>query len=282
MTAYLANPMLAFDIESTGINVEEDRVVTACTILLQPAAPVWSQQVNTHLIAVDIDIPAEAEAVHGISTKFARDHGRPAAEVLDLVAADLARAMLAHIPIVGSNLAYDFTILDRELRRHGLPTVEERLGRLLAPAIDVLVLDKYLDPFRKGKRNLTALAEHYGIVFVGAHDATADALAAARIAYRIGQLANTDYDATVEAGNPPTYPAFARLGHGQVAAQYRSIAAMTLDQLHAGQIGWRRQQCDGLRAHFNRAGKQHDGVPGEWPLIPHQRRRSEPVQEALV
>lgn len=279
MTAWLAGPFCAFDVESSGIDVENDRIVTACTALLRQATPTWQQEITSHLIAIAIDIPAEAEDIHGISTKFARDHGQPATQVLDLVAADLTRAMLAHIPIVGSNLAYDFTILDRELRRHNLPTVEERLGGPIAPVLDVFVLDKHLDPFRKGKRNLGALCEHYGVLHVGAHDAAGDALAAARVAYRIGLLAGTDYD-NVEVR--PTYPAFARLGHGQVARLYTELGAMTLDQLHQAQVGWRRQQCDGLRAHFNRAGKEHDGVPGDWPLIPHQRRRPEPAQEALV
>lgn len=283
MTAWLAGPFLAFDTETSGIDVENDRIVTACTALLRQATPNWTQDITSHLIAVDIDIPEEATAVHGITTKHARDHGRPAAEVLDLVAGDLARAMLARIPIVGANLAYDFTILDRELRRHNLPTVEERLDRLIAPVLDVYVLDKHLDPFRKGKRNLGALCEHYGVLHVGAHDSTGDALAAARVAYRMGLLAQTeptDYDED----QPAPFPALARLlGHGQVALLYRELAAMSLDQLHAAQIGWRKTQCASLRAYFDQRGTKHDGIPGDWPLIPYARRQAEPaVQEALV
>jgi len=268
VTAYLDGPMVGFDTETTGIDVERDRIVTTCTVLLQPATPTWTQKVTSNLIAVDVDIPAAAEEVHGISTKFARENGDPAPVVLDAVADQLYRAMAARIPVVGSNLAYDFTILDRELRRHDLPTVDERLGRSLGPVIDVLVIDKWLDPYRKGKRKLTDLCEHYGIELVGAHDSTVDALAAARVAYRMGLLARTNYRERLAQPNPPMYPAFHRLGHTGVAARYRELAGFSMAELHDGQVVWRAEQCDSLRAHFDARGVAHDGVRGDWPMIP--------------
>jgi hypothetical protein len=44
---------------------------------------------------------------------------------------------------------------------------------------------------------------------------------------------------------------------------------MTLADLHDAQIGWRRVQCDGLRTYFDAKGIAHDGVRGDWPLIPY-------------
>jgi DNA polymerase III subunit epsilon len=264
VTAYLSVPRRAVDTETTGISVETDRIVTACTALLRPNTPTWDQELTSHLIAVDMDIPDEATAVHGITTKFARDNGQPAAEVLDLVAADLARAMLAHIPVVVCNGVFDFTILDRELRRHGLPTVDERLGHPIRPVIDVLVLDKHIDQYRKGGRKLVDLCQHYGVTIAGAHDSTFDALAAARVAYRIGLLSRYEPKYLLQVYQGRREPL-------EVVDRLVALKGMALRDLHAAQMEWRRDQCDGLRAYFNSKGIEHDGVPGDWPVIPFVR-----------
>jgi len=48
--------------------------------------------------------------------------------------------------------------------------------------LDPLILDKNVDRFRRGKRKLTNVAEHYGVELGDdAHDATADAVAAGRV-----------------------------------------------------------------------------------------------------
>ena len=51
------------------------------------------------------------------------------------------------------------------------------------PVYDPFVIDKTLDRYRKGKRTLGALCEEYGVRLDNAHEATADALAAARLAW---------------------------------------------------------------------------------------------------
>lgn len=99
----------------------------------------------------------------------------------------LAEALRAEIPLVVMNARYDLSLLDRECRRHGLPTLTERLGHAPAPVIDPLVLDKHVDRYRKGKRALQALCGHYGVRLDGAHEAGADAAAAAGVARRIGE-----------------------------------------------------------------------------------------------
>jgi hypothetical protein len=83
-------------------------------------------------------------------------------------------------PVVGFNLCYDLTLLDRELRRHGRPPLEPGY------VIDAFVLDKHVS-YRRGPRKLVDQCQHYGVRIDGAHDAAADALAAARVAWRIAQ-----------------------------------------------------------------------------------------------
>lgn len=273
MTAWMEGPWMGFDLETTGVNVETDHVVTACTALLKPAAPRWEQDITSHLVAVDIDIPDGATNIHGITTKFARDNGRPPVEVLDKVAADLAGAMAARIPVVGANLAYDFTLLDRDLRRNDLPTVDERLGRPLSPVLDCMVLDKYVDPYRPGHRKLVDLCATYGITFVGAHDSTADALAAARVAYRLGLLARKSDDELRDLYSARKEPM-------EIVERLRYLAAASLDGLHRAQIGWRHEQIEGkkgMAAHFKKQGKAFDG-DGHWPMRPFVTH----TQETLV
>jgi hypothetical protein len=151
--------MAPFDIESTGVDVESARVVTATVAQIVPGSETL---VSSHLIAVDVDIPEAATAVHGITTEHARENGKPAAEVLEAVAAQLAEVMANGIPVVGMNLQYDFTLLDRELRRNGLATLDARLGRPIGPVVDVFVIDKALDKYRKGGRKLVDMCATYG------------------------------------------------------------------------------------------------------------------------
>lgn len=249
-----AGPMLAFDTETTGINPETDRIVSATTIRISPGRPTVAFR---RLIAVDVDIPQAAIDVHGITTEHARAHGQPEAHVVDQVAQDLTEALTAGVPVVAFNAAYDLTILDRALRRLGTPAVEQRIGRRVAPVIDAMVLDKHVS-HRRGKRQLHDVAAFWRVPHEHAHDDMSDALAAARVAWRIGRIADADETAWQQAG-------FTR----REQEALRMLAGLDLRSLHLSQIAWRAQQCDSLRAYFDRQNITHDGVPGAWPIHPY-------------
>jgi DNA polymerase-3 subunit epsilon len=230
--------LCAFDTETTGVDVESDRIVTAAVILVGGGQPAES---HTWLADPGIGIPEKATEVHGITTERARTEGRPAAEVLTLVSALLAEQVAAGIPIVGMNLRYDCTLFDRELARHGLPSLAEQADREPL-AVDVFVIDKALDKWRKGPRKLVNLAEQYGIRLAesDAHDAGADALAAARIAWRQAEK----WPAEVQEGG--------------------------LELLHLRQKTWAREQAVDLQAYLRRKDPAAV-VEGAWPLIPRPR-----------
>lgn len=235
LTHHWRERMLVFDTETSGVDVEADRIVTATTawVSRDGAEP------NTWLINPGISIPEAATAIHGITTEYAREHGREPAEALEEIAAMLAAAWSAGVPVVGFNIAYDLTILDRELRRHGLPGLEPEGCR---PVVDPLVIDKAADPYRKGSRKLTDVCAHYGVALDGAHDATQDALAAGRLAW-------------------------------VMATRMAGVASMSLDELHAVQLGWKRAQADSLRDYWTRKGDPRASeVDGSWPLRPYQPR----------
>lgn len=167
------------DTESTGVDTDKDRLVSFhCSILDEPFA------VN-RLVAVTEPIPAEATAVHNITTEQSQALGKPILEVLGGI--HLALSVLADggIPVAGSNLPFDLALLRSEARRAGLPreTLEDTLERLIL--LDALVLDRWLVTKRQGKgaRKLVNLAKYYAVPFAeqDAHGAEADAVAAGRI-----------------------------------------------------------------------------------------------------
>lgn len=171
-------PVLGFDTETTGIDPLNDRLVTASVIVVD------TEGVHKHYWLADpgVEIPQKAMQVHGISTEKARSEGRPINEVLEEVAALLATHLRENHPIVAFNSGYDITLLETELTRHGLDSLQTRIGHSIAPVLDPFLLDKYVDKWRKGKRKLENVAMHYGVwADDDFHNAEADVLATLRV-----------------------------------------------------------------------------------------------------
>jgi len=114
--------MLVFDTETTGVDVNLDRIVTATVAFIDPGKPV---DPSTWLIDPGIPIPAGATAVHGISTEQARADGQPPSEVIPLIAQRLEWAACEGIPVVAFNAS--FALFDPRSRmpppRHWPPRV---------------------------------------------------------------------------------------------------------------------------------------------------------------
>lgn len=230
--------LAGFDLETTGVDVETDRIVTACVVQVGAKQPIQSAN---WMADPGVEIPEGAAKVHGITTERARTEGRPAGEVVEQLVAALAEVVVAGIPVVAMNAAFDLTMLDREARRHGVQPLVDIVGDGLR-VVDPRVLDKQVDRRRKGRRTLTDLCQHYGVRLDGAHDSAADAVAACRVAWRLGS----------------TVP---------------QLGAMSLDDLHQAQVKWAEEQGRSLADYFRRTpGKESwaDGVRTEWPFIPAQ------------
>lgn len=264
MRFLLDQPFGAWDLETTSVDVEDARIVTACTALMQPAEPLWQQRIESHLAAVEVDIPAEATAIHGITTDFAKQYGERPDYVIKEVVFRLAEMMLARFPIVGMNLAYDFTVLDRECRRHDVPTLTEVLGADLEGVVDIYVLDKWLDPYRPGGRKLTDLIQFYGVRHDGAHDSTSDALAAARVAYRMAQVSQQAHDAVTQ-----FFRSQGRRQPQEIADRFDLLGALGLATLHERQAVWRYQQQESLREYLIKKGERNPDCDPHWPVRPY-------------
>ena len=170
----------AFDLETTGVDVRTSRIVSACVAELDADGTVIARR--DWLVDPGIEIPAAAAAVHGISTERARAEGLPAAQAAAEILAAVPSALDRGIGLTVYNASYDLSLLAWEARRHGLPEIA-----VAAPVIDPIIIDKQVDMFRKGKRTLELACAHYGVELEGAHDAGADAIAAARVAQAIAK-----------------------------------------------------------------------------------------------
>lgn len=175
-----AKRLCVFDLETTGLNLSTSRIVTACVAVIDAQGQLEDPPLEV-LVNPKIEIPAEAAAVHGITTEKAQAEGiEPEVGVIKIISA-LTKALDSGVPLLAFNAPYDFTILINEANRYGLQTFEPR------PVIDPLVLDRKVNKFRKGKRNLTVLCADFGVKLLDAHNSTADAIAAGRLGQAIAR-----------------------------------------------------------------------------------------------
>ena len=182
--------MLSFDLETTSANPLEARIVTSALVRIDGREVTATE----HLADPGVEIPEQAAAIHGISTEKARAEGRPHDEVVKETVDTIKQAWEDGFTLIVFNAPYDLTVL-RALTGDFTVT---------GPVFDPLLIDRAMDRYRKGgKRNLGALSEHYGVPLENAHEATSDAMAAARIAWKQvnsvwPELAQKDLDELME------------------------------------------------------------------------------------
>jgi DNA polymerase-3 subunit epsilon len=176
-----ARNLAVFDLETTGLDLREARIVTACAVEIDQDGQIVGPN-QEWLADPGIEIPEAASNVHGVTTEIARANGRAAKDVVSELLETLRDFFERGVPVVAFNAPYDFTILHYEALRHGLDPIHEP-----KPVIDPMVLDKYVDTYRSGKRTLEVASRIYGVQLQDAHNATADAVAAGRVAQAIAR-----------------------------------------------------------------------------------------------
>lgn len=218
-------PLLSLDTETTGVDPWTCSIVT-CNMTYD--TPGQEPYICDWLINPGVGIPEGAAAVHGITDEIAQAHGMPAEIGLASIAEHLNLWSDRGLPVVVYNAAYDLTLLRTEFDRYDIEC-RNKFDRV----IDPLVLDKQLDKFRKGKRQLTVTAAHYGIKLNNAHSADADSMASVGVARAIGRKYKI---------NGP------------------------VEEVHARQIEFKREQSESLQAYFRKS-KNDDSIiiNGEWP-----------------
>lgn len=140
---------VVFDTETTGLSPDNgDRLVEIGCIEL--IGRIETGRVYHTYINPERAMPAEAQAVHGLSDAFLADKPRFAEVVDDLLAFLGDDAML-----VAHNAAFDFGFLNAELKRHARDPLP------LTRMVDTIAMARQLHP--GAKHSLDALCSRYGI-----------------------------------------------------------------------------------------------------------------------
>lgn len=223
-----ATSLAVFDLETTGLDLTEARIVTACAVTIDEQGKVTGSN-NEWLADPGIEIPEAASNVHGVTTEIARARGRKSQEVVSEILETLRGFFKEGVPVVAYNAPYDFSILHHEAIRNGLEPLSDP-----RPIIDPLVLDKFVDQYRSGKRTLQVAASVYGVPLSDAHNATADAIAAGKVAQAIARRHSAKLPADVF-------------------------------ELHDAQIAWSAKQDDSYES-FRRKSSPDFTVVRGWPV----------------
>lgn len=216
-----------FDLETTGRDPKQALIVTATVVMVDAQGRAVSSA--EWLVDPGVPIPEEASAVHGVTTERAQAEGMPARQGVSEITETLRDLFAAGIPVVAFNAVYDFTVMDREARRHGIAPLQPQ------PVVDPFVVDKQLDRFRKGKRTLGAVSEHYGVSLEDAHTSAADALAAVQVMDEL--------------------------------VRRHPKADLPLPDLHAQQVRWKAEQAESFEEYLRRKDPQAT-VSRAWPVEP--------------
>jgi DNA polymerase-3 subunit epsilon len=167
-------PVLVVDLETTGLDVRRDRVVSI------GAVPGFGARLDRHgtldmLVNPDQPVPARSTAIHGITNAMVAD------APLFAEAFGKLDAMLTGRVMVGHNIGFDRAVLQSECKRLGVTWSEP-------PVLDLVRLAAALDP-RERDLTLEAMADRWGITVSGRHTALGDALMAAEMwAYVLPRL----------------------------------------------------------------------------------------------
>ena len=134
--------------------------------------------------------------------------------------------------VVGHNIVYDLSVMSAEVKRHR-PDID--FPAIIPTIVDTFVVDKHIDPYRRGKRTLTETAKVWKVELLDAHDASADALAALDISRALAENST-------------------------------EIARLTRAEIMAAQGEWKSSQAAGLQAWLRKKGNAEAVVDGSWPM----------------
>ena len=157
MNLSLTKPIIFFDLETTGVNIATDRIVE---ISILKVFPNGNKESKTWLVNPEIEIPAEASAIHGITNE--KVVMEPTFKELAITVND----MIYDCDLAGFNSnRFDIPLLAEELMRAGIDfDMKNR------KAIDVQVIFH-----KKEQRTLSAGYQFYcGKNLDDAHSAEAD------------------------------------------------------------------------------------------------------------
>lgn len=160
MRLNLKNPIIFFDLETTGINIASDRIVEIAYLKVDVNG---NESTKTMRVNPQMPIPEKVTAIHGISNEDVKD-----APTFNEVARSLAKEFEG-CDLAGYNsVRFDIPILAEEFLRAGVDIDLKR-----RKFVDVQVIFMKMEP-----RTLSAAYKYFvGKELTDAHSAEADTLA---------------------------------------------------------------------------------------------------------
>lgn len=222
--------LVGVDLETTGLDVTTDRIVTAAAVHIGATSrPVDEAAMLTH---PGISIPEGASKVHGIIDDQALREGRPYEEVYAKLRATITHAWQNGHAVVVYNAPYDLSMIHHEGLRLGYPPLD------VGFVVDPLVIDRQLT--RKSgserSRKLNPTATEHRVRHDIEHDAIEDVLTTLRICWRL--------------------------------KRHPAIGRWTARKLWVMQGRWYRQRGEELREYFESKGNSERAatVGVDWPV----------------
>lgn len=162
----IAKDIVVFDVESTGVNIMEDRIVQMAAIRIDEEGntiDTFEQFINPGVSVRD------SELVHGFSDAYLQKVGGDAGTVLEAF-----RRFADGSMIVGHNVQYDMGILEQECNRHGV-----QIPRIQA-IYDTLDIYRRFYP-NLPNHKLEFLSGHFPIAHQSTHNAIDDIIATGKL-----------------------------------------------------------------------------------------------------
>ncbi|MBK9097544.1 MAG: 3'-5' exonuclease [bacterium] len=160
----LSRPLVFFDLETTGTDVANDRIVEISLLKLFPDG---QEELKTFRINPGIPIPPEATAIHGISNEDVKD--KPSF----LALSEILLGILSNSDLCGYNLLkFDFPLLRMEFARN----------KIEFNTVGINLIDPMRIFMKNEPRDLTAALKFYcNEDLTDAHSAEADTEATKKI-----------------------------------------------------------------------------------------------------
>ncbi|WP_314686595.1 exonuclease domain-containing protein [uncultured Bifidobacterium sp.] len=164
--------LLGFDTETTGARPGRDAIVSACLVLRDPSQGHEGDVRASWIINPHRRMSAGASAVNRFTDDFLEENGDEPTTALAQIAEAIRDAQRLGIPLLAYNAPFDVAMLQGDLGRWSLPSVDAGL------VVDPLVIDRQVSR-RHGRRTLSDTTAYYGVEPDGNfHDAAADTTAA--------------------------------------------------------------------------------------------------------
>lgn len=162
----IAKDIVVFDVETTGVNIMEDRIVQMAAIRIDEEG----NTIDTFERFINPGVPVrDSELVHGFSDVHLQKVGGDAGTVLEAFRQFADGAM-----IVGHNVQYDMGILEQECNRHGV-----RMPRIQA-IYDTLDIYRRFYP-NLPNHKLEFLSGYFPIDYQSTHNAMDDIIATGKL-----------------------------------------------------------------------------------------------------